>query len=131
MGKLVASSVLSIIQFSVTRGKGWLLRFTRWLFPTCCCYLPPLFTLHFTYQTGQYFRRTLSQPRFSGELYCPHFSIVWSSCSTLHLPELFTLPFTDMTGQPFRTTLLQPPLQSTISTNLGLLFLNISFPSLI
>ena len=35
--KVVASSVLSIIQFSATVGKVWLLRSTKWLFPTCCC----------------------------------------------------------------------------------------------
>ena len=37
VGKVVASSVLSIIQFSATVGKVWLLRSTKWLFPTCCC----------------------------------------------------------------------------------------------
>ena len=37
VGKVVASSVLSIIQFLATRGKAWLLRSTKWLFPTCCC----------------------------------------------------------------------------------------------
>ena len=35
--KVVASSVPSIIQFSATEGKVWLLRSTEWLFPTCCC----------------------------------------------------------------------------------------------
>ena len=39
VGKVVASSVLSIIPFSATRGKTWLLRSTKWLFPTCCCCL--------------------------------------------------------------------------------------------
>ena len=35
--KVVASSVLSIIQFSATGGKVWLLRSTEWLFPMSCC----------------------------------------------------------------------------------------------
>ena len=39
VGKVVASSVLSIIPFSATRGKTWLLRSTKRLFPTCCCCL--------------------------------------------------------------------------------------------
>ena len=94
-------------------------------------HLAALSPLLLTDPTGQPLWPTFLQPLFSALLSSPHFSTVQSASSTLRLPAFFTFLFTDPTGKPFRTTFLQPPPLSTISTNLGPLFLNVSMTSVI